>query len=99
MSQGPILVGLTVSGLVILYFLSALISLSFRDKKDSYQAATIATVIAYAIAVFWAGYMLSTPDNPMYKGMLVGWLVPFVVVLAVNLLRVRRNFAKKKDPE
>ena len=70
--------------------------LSFRDKKDTYLAAAIATVIAYAIAVFWAGYMLGTPDNPMYLGMLVGWLLPFVVVLGVNLFRVHRKLAGKK---
>ena len=96
MSNGAMLIGLTVVGFVILYVLSALISLSFRDKKDTYRATTIATVIAYGIAVFWAGYMLGTPDNPMYKGMLVGWFLPFVVVLTVNLVRVHRKITREK---
>lgn len=91
------LLGLTVVGFVILYVLSALISLSFREKKDTYRAAAIATVIAYGIGVFWAGYMLGTPENPMYKGMLVAWLVPFVAVLALNLFRVHRRIARGKD--
>lgn len=99
MSQGPMLIGLTIVGFVILYVLSALVSLAFRDKKDTYQAAAITTVIAYAIAVFWAGYMLGTPDNPMYKGMLVGWFLPFVAVLAVNLIRVKRKIAGQKHSE
>lgn len=86
-----------VVGFVILYVLSALILLSFRDKKDTYQAATVATVIAYGIAVFWAGFMLGTPDNPMYMGMLAGWSIPFVAVLAVNLVRVHRKIAREKD--
>lgn len=97
MSKGAMLIGLTVVGFVVLYVLSALISLSFRDQKDTYQAAIIATVIAYGIAVFWAGFMLGTPDNPMYTGMLVGWFVPFVAVLAVNLVRVRRKIGGDKD--
>ena len=97
MSNSEMLIGLTVVGFVVLYVLSALILLSFRDKKDSYQAATIATVMAYGIAVFWAGYMLGTPGNPMYKGMLVGWLLPFVTVLTVNLVRVHRKIARDKD--
>ena len=96
MSQGSTFISLTVVGLVILYVLSALILLSFRDKKDTYLGAAIATVIAYAIAVFWAGYMVGTPDNPMYLGMLVGWLLPFVVVLGVNLFRVHRKLAGRK---
>ena len=99
MSTGAMLIGLTVVGFVILYVLSALILLSFRDKKDTYQAAAIATVVAYGIAVFWAGYMFGTPDNPMYKGMLMGWLMPFVVVLTINLVLVYRRIAKKKHPE
>lgn len=94
--NGAMLIGLTVVGFVVLYVLSALISLSFRDKKDSYRASAIATVIAYGIAVFWAGYMLGTPDNPMYKGMLVGWFLPFVAVLTVNLVRVHRKITKEK---
>lgn len=97
MSAGSMLIGLTVSGLAILYLLSTVILLSFREKKDTYQAAAVATVLAYGTAVFWAGYMLSTPDNPMYKGMLVGWFLPFLVILAANLVRVRRRLAKGQD--
>jgi amino acid transporter len=99
MGQGSTFISLTVVGLVILYVLSALILLSFRDRKDTYRAATIATVIAYAIGVFWGGYMLGTPNNPMYLGMLVGWLLPFLVVLGVNLFRVHRKLARKKEPQ
>ena len=99
MSQGPMLIGLTVVGFVILYVLSALIALSFGDRKDTYQTAVITTVIAYAVAVFWAGYMLGTPANPMYMGMLVAWFIPFVVVLAVNLVRVRRKTTRENDSE
>lgn len=95
MSQGPMLVGLTVVGFVILYVLSALIALSFGDRKDTYRVAAITTVIAYAVAVFWAGYMLGTPDNPMYKGMLVAWFIPFVAVLAVNAIRVHRKSTRQ----
>ena len=99
MSQGPMLISLTIVGFVVLYVLSALISLSFRARKDTYQAATIATIIAYGIAVFWAGYMLGTPDNPMYMGMLVAWSIPFVAVLAINLVRVRRRISQPKDSD
>ena len=99
MSQGPMLMGLTIVGFVVLYVLSALIALSFRARKDTYQAATIATIMAYGIAVFWAGYMLGTPDNPMYMGMLVAWSIPFVAVLAVNLVRVHRKISQPKDSE
>ena len=93
------LIGLIVVGFVVLYVLAALISLSFGDKKDTYQAASMTTVIAYAIAVFWAGYMLGTPDNPMYKGMLVAWFIPFVAVLVVNLARIHRKTTRGKDSE
>ena len=99
MSKGGLLIGLTVGGFVILYMLSALISLSFGDRKDTYRATAIATVLAYGIAVFWAGYMLGTPDNPMYMGMLVGWLLPFIAVLTVNLVRVHRKIARKNGSD
>lgn len=99
MSRGWMLIGLVVLGFVTLYVLSALISLSFRDKKDTYQATVIASVSAYGIAVFWAGFMLGTPENPMYMGMLAGWLIPFIAVLAINLLRVRRKIAGEKKPK
>jgi uncharacterized MnhB-related membrane protein len=95
MGTVEMLIGLTVVGFVVLYVLSALISLAFRDQKDTYQAVIFATVIAYGIAVFWAGFMLSTPDNPMYKGMLVGWFLPFILVLAINLVRVHRKTGSK----
>lgn len=99
MSNGGLLIGLTVGGFVILYMLSALISLSFGDRKDTYRATAIATVLAYGIAVFWAGYMLGTPDNPMYMGMLVAWSIPFVAVLAINLVRVHRKNSQPKDSD
>ena len=95
MGTGEMLVGLTVVGFVVLYVLSAVISLAFRDQKDTYQGVTFATVIAYGIAVVWAGFMLGTPDNSMYKGMLVGWFLPFVLVLTVNLVRVHRKTGGK----
>ena len=96
MSKGGMLIGLLAVGFVILYVLSAVILLSFREKKDTYLAAALSTVIAYGIAVFWAGFMLSTSENAMYKGMLVGWLIPFVVVLIVNLVRVHRKVVTKR---
>lgn len=99
MNQGVILVGLSLIGFVILYVLSSLILLSFRDKKDTYQAVAIATLISYAIAVFWSGYMLGTPDNPMYEGMLAGLFVPFVAALAVNLVRVHRKISSNRDSD
>jgi uncharacterized MnhB-related membrane protein len=99
LSQGVVLVGLSLIGFVILYVLSSLILLSFRDKKDTYQAVAIATLISYVIAVFWSGYMLGTPDNPMYEGMLAGLFVPFVAVLAIKLVRLHRKITGNKGSD
>ena len=94
-----LLIGFSIARLIVLYIASALILLAFRDKKDTYKAAVAASVIAYAIGVYWAGLSFGTQAEPAFKGALVIFFVPFLVVLGINVYRVHRKLNRNADAE
>ena len=91
--------GFYIGAFVILYLVSALIQLAFRDKKYTYQAVTISTLIALAIAVLLGGYGLSVDGGPVFMEAFMNYLFPAVLVLIVNLIRVNRKIAKMEESE
>ena len=83
--------GFWIGAFIILYLVSALVLLAFRDKKYTYQAVTISTLIALAIATLLGGYGLSEGGGPVFMAAFINYFVPAVAVLIVNLLRVSRK--------
>ena len=86
--------GMWVGAFVILYLVSALVLLSFRDKKSTYQAVTIATLIALAIATLLGGYGFSEGGGPVFMAAFINYAIPAVAVLIVNLIKVNRHQTK-----
>jgi len=86
--------GYYVGGFVILYLVSALVLLDFRDKKYTYQAVTIAAAIALAIGTYLAAYGMSTGSGLDFGAAFGSYLPPAIAVLIVNLIRVNRKQAK-----
>ena len=71
------------AGFLILYLISVLVLLAFRDKKYTYQAVTIASAISFGIAFLLGSY-----------GSFTDYFVPWIAVSVVLLIRVKLKLNK-----
>ena len=87
-------VGAIMGGVVILYLMTRLILLAFRDKKRSTKSIVISACVSLGIATILAGYGMADGGSPNFMNSFLGYLVPALIVIVIEILRVRHLKAK-----
>lgn len=82
--------GYLLGALVILYLVSRLVLLAFKERKSSYRAVLVSDAIALATASFIAGYGNADDGAPNFAKAFVDYLVPALLIVMVDLFRVSR---------
>lgn len=88
------LIAAMMGGVVILYLMTRLVLLVFRDKKHSTVSISISAFVSLGIATILAGYGMSEGDSPDFVNSFVNYLIPAIIVIVIEIFRVRRIKAK-----
>ena len=92
-------IGGVIGGIVILYLMTRLILLAFRDNKHKTSAVVISACIALAIATLLAGYGMADGNSPDFLNSFTTYLIPTPIVIAMEVIRLRRAKAKSASSE
>lgn len=89
------LIGAVVGGVVILYLMTRLILLAFRDKKHSTSSIVISAVVALGLANLLYGYNTGL-DSPAFLRAILIYSLSAVIAVVIEVLRVRHMKARSR---
>ena len=84
-------VAFQIGALIPLFLISRLTLWAFRDNRYTPEAVVSAAGIALVISTVLAGYGMATNGEPAFARAFLSYLVPAMVVVIIDLLRVRRR--------
>jgi FtsH-binding integral membrane protein len=88
------LIGSLVGGVVIIYLITRVVLVAFRDKKHAISSIVLAAGIALLVATVLAGYGMSEGGSPNFPGSFFAYLIQTLIVIGIEITRVRRLKAK-----
>ena len=83
------LIGSLIGGIAIIYLMTRLILLAFRDKKRDSRSIVIAACISLFIATVLGGYGFAEGGPPNFLNAFLNYVLQTLIVIGIEIVRVK----------